>query len=203
MTFDPKLAPSNKNCTPVMASLALAVAATVTVPETVAPATGEVIDTVSEVVLVLFTVIDTAALVALFPELSTATAVRLCLPFAKVVVFNDCEYGATVTTAPTLEPSTWNCTLATPTLSDAVAVTVIVPETVAPETGELIATVGGAVADGWLLELELITPLHPELIRAKTTTNKHPARLITWVDPANHLRKSIIGILDLAALDSA
>jgi hypothetical protein len=75
-----------------MASLAAAVATTVTVPETVEPATGEVIDTVSDgVVLVLFTVIDTAALVALFPDVSTATAVRLCLPFAKVAVFNDCE----------------------------------------------------------------------------------------------------------------
>ena len=91
MTFDPRLAPSNRNCTPVIASLAVAVATTVTVPETVAPGTGEVIDTVSGVVLVLFTVIGTAALVALFPEVSAATAVRLCLPFAKVAVFNDCE----------------------------------------------------------------------------------------------------------------
>jgi hypothetical protein len=94
--FDPKSDPSNRNCTPLTTSLAVAVAvaATVTVPETVAPATGEVIDTVSVgdgAVLVLFTAIDTAALVALFPDVSTATAVRLCLPFAKVPVFKDCE----------------------------------------------------------------------------------------------------------------
>jgi hypothetical protein len=62
-----------------------------TVPETVAPLAGEVIDTVSGVVLVLFTVMDTAVLVVLFPAVSVAMAVRLCLPFAKVVVFNDCE----------------------------------------------------------------------------------------------------------------
>jgi hypothetical protein len=74
-----------------MATLSDAVAAMVVVPETVAPEDGEVIETVSEVVLALFTAITTAALVALFPELSTATAVSLWLPFAKVAVFNDCE----------------------------------------------------------------------------------------------------------------
>jgi hypothetical protein len=162
------------------------------VPETLAPVTGELIETVGGVVSdVLLTVMDTAALVALFPEVSVATAVRLCLPLAKVFVFKDCEYGATVLAAPTLAPSTWNCTLATATLSDAVAVTVMVPETLAPATGELIETVGGVVSDaGWLLELT--SPEHPEFIRAKTTTSNHPARVITRADPANHLRISII-----------
>jgi hypothetical protein len=55
---------------------------------------------------------------------------------------------------------------------------VIVPETVAPEDGEVIETVGGVVFDGWLLE-ELTNPLHPELMTAKTTSRNHPARLIT------------------------
>ena len=108
-----------------------------------------------------------------------------------------------MTAAPRLEPSTSNCTLATPTLSDAVAVTVIVPETVAPELGELIDTVGGVVPAGWVLELELTNPLHPECIRAKNTTSKHPSRVITWVDPAGHLRIFILAILDLAVLKSA
>ena len=47
-----------------------------------------------------------------------------------------------VSAAPTLAPSTWNCTLAIPMLDVAVALTVIVPETVAPETGEVIDTTG-------------------------------------------------------------
>jgi hypothetical protein len=64
------------------------------------------------------------------------------------------------------------------TLSDAVAAMVIVPETVAPEDGEVIETVSGVVFDGWLLE-ELTNPLHPELMTAKTTSRNHPARLIT------------------------
>jgi hypothetical protein len=88
---EPRVAPSSRNCTDDTPAAAVAVAVTEIVPETVAPEAGEVIDTVTGVALVLLTVIDTAALVALFPEVSTATAVRLYLPFAKVVVFNDCE----------------------------------------------------------------------------------------------------------------
>jgi hypothetical protein len=86
------LEPSTWNCTLPTATLSDAVAESVIVPETVAPETGEVIETVGGVVSdVLFTVMDTAVLVVLFPEVSAATAVRLCLPFARVVVFNDCE----------------------------------------------------------------------------------------------------------------
>jgi hypothetical protein len=70
-------------------SLAVAVATSVTVPDTVAPATGEVIVTVSGVVLVLFTVIDTPVLVVLSFALSVATAVNVCFALASVVVFND------------------------------------------------------------------------------------------------------------------
>ena len=47
---------------------------------------------------------------------------------------------------PRFAPSSRNCTLATPTLSEAFAVTVIVPLTVAPFAGEEIDTVGGVVS---------------------------------------------------------
>jgi hypothetical protein len=89
VTFDPRAVPSSKNCTLAIGRLSVAVAEIVMVPDTVAPLAGEVIETDSGVVLVLLTVIDTAALVALFPELSVAIAVRLCFPFVSVVVFND------------------------------------------------------------------------------------------------------------------
>ena len=118
-------------------------------PETIAPEAGVIIETVGELVfelLTLLAVIDTAALVALFPAVSTTTAVRLCLPFTNVVVFNDCEYGAAATAVPRFVPSTWNCTLATPTLSLALAETVTVPATVAPLAGAVIDTVGGVVS---------------------------------------------------------
>jgi hypothetical protein len=87
-------------------------------------------------------------------------------------------------------------------LSDAVAATVIVPETVAPEAGALIETTGGVVFDCWLLELELTNPLHPEFIRAKTATSKYPTRVITCV-PVTHLRISIIEILVVAFVNFA
>jgi hypothetical protein len=61
------------------------------VPETVAPDPGEVMDTVTGGWVVLFTVIETAALVALLFEVSVATAVSVCLPLASVVVLKDAE----------------------------------------------------------------------------------------------------------------
>jgi len=139
----PRLDPSNKNCTDAIPVPALALAVTEIVPETVAPAVGEVMDTVIGAVLVLFTVIDTPALVALLFAVSVAIAVSVCFPFATFVVSNACEYGGVVSRDPNGAPSTSNCTLATPTLPAAVASTVIVPETVAPEAGDVIDTVGG------------------------------------------------------------
>jgi hypothetical protein len=45
-------------------------------------------------------------------------------------------------------PLYWNWTPATPTLSEASAVTVIVPETVAPDAGDVMLTVGAVVSLG-------------------------------------------------------
>jgi hypothetical protein len=75
-------------------------------PETVAPEVGDVMATVGSMLLLLFTVIETAGLAALLFDVSVATAVRLCLPLASVVVFKDAEYGAVVFAAPRFEPST-------------------------------------------------------------------------------------------------
>ena len=52
-----------------------------------------------------------------------------------------------VSSAPRLAPSSWNCTPTTPTLSEAVAETVTVPETVAPELGDVTLTVGAVVSE--------------------------------------------------------
>src|SRR6059036_790110 len=98
--------------------------------------------------VVLSTVTPTAAAVAVFPAASRATAVRLCVPLAAKVVFQETEYGATVSSAPRLTPSSLNWTPTTPTLSEAEAETVIVPATVAPAAGAVIATVGGVVSGG-------------------------------------------------------
>ena len=55
-------------------------------------------------------------------------------------------YGALVSAAPRAAPSRVNCTLATPTLSDAFACTVTVPETVVPPAGAVTETVGAVVS---------------------------------------------------------
>src|SRR2546428_48641 len=59
------------------------------------------------------------------------------------VVSHEIEYGDPVSSAPRFTPSSWNWTPTTPTLSLAVAVTVVEPVTVAPATGAVTETVGG------------------------------------------------------------
>ena len=93
-------------------------------------------------VLSLFTVTETELEVVVFPAASRATAVRVCEPLVAVVVSQEDEYGEVVSSVPRFTPSNLNCTPATPTLSEAVAVTEVVPETVAPEVGAVMETVG-------------------------------------------------------------
>src|SRR5881296_1492230 len=67
----PRLAPSSLNCTPTTPTLSVALAETVTVPATVAPAAGAVIDTVGSVVSGSGAVVNvTSADVARFPAAS-------------------------------------------------------------------------------------------------------------------------------------
>jgi hypothetical protein len=60
-----------------------------------------------------------------------------------VVVFQDTEYGALVSSLPRAAPSRRNWTPTTPTLSAASAVTDTVAETVEPPAGAVTDTVGG------------------------------------------------------------
>src|SRR5207247_10532598 len=92
-----------------------------------------------------------------FPAASLATAVRVCEPLPTVVVFQETEYGEAVSSAPRLAPSTRNCTPATPILSEAEALTVTVPDTVAPDAGALMLTEGGVVSGGGGDEPPLVT----------------------------------------------
>src|ERR1700736_6314229 len=68
-------------------------------------------------------------------------------------------YGEAVNAAPRFTPSSWNCTLATPTLSEAFAVTVTVFETVAPFAGTTTDTVGRVVSGVVLFTVTVTTPL--------------------------------------------
>jgi hypothetical protein len=86
---------------------------------------------------------ETAALVVVCPPALLATAVSKWLPLESVVVLSEKLKGALVTAGPALVPSTLNRTLVV--LADALVEMVTVPETVAPEAGEVMATVGGVV----------------------------------------------------------
>src|SRR2546427_8842183 len=80
-------------------------------------------------------------------EVSRARAAGVCVElFDRVVVSQPIVYGGVVTSAPNATPSTRNCTPATPTLSEAVAVTATVPLTVAPFAGAVTLTAGGVVS---------------------------------------------------------
>jgi hypothetical protein len=60
-------------------------------------------------------------------------------------------YGAVVSGAPRFTPLSVNCTDATPTLSEALADTLIVPLTVAPDPGDVSETLGAEVSETALL----------------------------------------------------
>src|SRR5207249_3400509 len=94
----------------------------------------------------LLTVTVTALDVVRFPAASRAMAVSVCEAFDAVVVFHDTVYGVAVSSEPRFTPSSWNWRPATPTLSEAFADTVIVPDTVDPPVGLVMETVGGVVS---------------------------------------------------------
>src|SRR3989442_11784762 len=131
-------------------TLSPAVAVTLMLLPVHAPFDGLLITIVGGVVSppVLFTVTVTADEVVVLPAASRATAVSVCVPFATVFVSHEMEYGAVVSSAARFAPSSLNWTPATPTLSLAVALTVIVLLTVVPLDGALIVTLGGVVSGG-------------------------------------------------------
>jgi len=105
----------------------------------------------------LFTVTVTAAEVVVFPAASLALAVRVWEPFVACAVFQLVLYGLVLSVAMTL-PSMRKSTEATPTLSEAEAEMVLVPETVAPFDGAVRDTVGGVVSGAALLTVT-VTPV--------------------------------------------
>src|SRR5439155_1226574 len=165
VTSAPKFVPSTLNCTPTTPTLSVAVADTVTVPDTLAAGAGAVIATVGGATSATVTL---TAAVAVWPAASRATALTLWAPGATRAVSHTIEYGAAVTSAPRFTPSSLNCTPTTPTLSVAVAETVTVPETLAAGAGAVSATVGGAVSATVTLTAALA--VWPAASRATTLT---------------------------------
>ena len=91
----------------------------------------------------LFTVTFTGADVSRLPDASRARTLIAYGPFETVKVFQEIEYGAVVSSAPSGAPSTRNWTPATASLSVAEADTVAAePERVAPAAGAVTETTG-------------------------------------------------------------
>src|SRR4029077_1969084 len=81
--------------------------------------------------------------VAELPAASHPTAANVWEPAGAVVVFQAIVYGDAVSSGASSTPSSLNSTPATPTLSVAVALNVVVPETVALAAGAVMETTGG------------------------------------------------------------
>ena len=84
----------------------------------------------------LLTIIAIAELVAVCAAELLAVAVSEWLPLERFFVFSERLNGALVTAAPEFAPSTLNCTLVV--LEETLVETATVPETVAPDEGEVI-----------------------------------------------------------------
>jgi hypothetical protein len=138
-------APSTHNSTRVTPTLSLALAVTVVVPLTFAPAAGEVIDVAGASVSGAGPLLTDTVTVVDCPTLFAASYARDCsvwLPFASVVVFQLKLYGDALSVNASA-PSIQSSTRVTPTLSVAVAVTSVVALTLVPFPGLVIAVVGG------------------------------------------------------------
>jgi hypothetical protein len=93
---------------------------------------------------VLLTVTVTDEDVVELPAASRAVAVTVCEPLGTVKLSQEMEYGLDVSSEPTLLPSSLNWTPETPTLSEALALSVtLLPDMLAPAEGAVRLTVGG------------------------------------------------------------
>ena len=141
MSSAPRAAPSSWNCTPTTPTLSEALAETVTGPVTVAPEVGEVMTTVGGV-LSLNTVTVTSGEGHQTPSTSCATALKVWVPLLAGTVFQGIEYGAPLSAAPRLAPSSWNWTRWTVRrpMMLTLASTWVVPPTVEPDVGKVTVT---------------------------------------------------------------
>src|SRR5439155_24744477 len=133
----PRASPSSRNWTLATRTLSKTVALTVIVPATGNPEVGDVMVTVGA--LDTATVTGAEVVVVGLPLLR-AMAVRVCGPLLAVAVSHEMENGAVAAGGARGAPSSRNWTLATRALSGTVALTVIVPVTGDPETGDVIVT---------------------------------------------------------------
>lgn len=108
------------------------------------------------------------ALLAVCEAELLATALNVWLPLVSLVVSNAIVKGALLIAAPEFAPSTWNCTRVV--FDDALAVTETLPETVAPDSGAVMLTVGGVGGGGSVFVPEPLRPLQPVETRTSSAS---------------------------------
>lgn len=117
-------------------------------------------------------------LVAVCEAALLATALSAWLPFVSWVVSSAIVKGALLIAAPEFAPSTWNCTRVV--FDDALAVTDTLPDTVAPESGDVMDTVGAGGGGGAVLDPEPLRPLQPDDARASNARNQIAPAECRW-----------------------
>ena len=75
-----------------------------------------------------------------------------------------------MSSAPSATPSSLNCTPTTPTLSEALALTVVAPASMAPAAGDAIPTVGGVVSFNTVTVTGSDSQVAPSKSRATATS---------------------------------
>src|SRR4029079_15672929 len=121
------------------------------------------------------TVTLTPADVPVAPDASRATAVRVWMPFAAVVVSQHIAPGEAVSSAPRFDPSSLNWTPAAPPSSDAEAVTANAVCSVSRGPGDVISTEGGLLT---VTDSVLGVPTFPAASRAVAVSPCVPAAAV-------------------------
>jgi hypothetical protein len=103
---------------------------------------------------------------AVFPATSEARTCKICEPLLAVIVSHGAMYGELRIPKPRAVPSSVNCTRGTPLKPEVAAAMLIVPDTAAPEAGDVIDTLACV-----LLPLEIFTLTALGILRAPVVSN--------------------------------
>lgn len=122
------------------------------------------------------------------PAASNALETMVCDPFATVVVFQLKERAVALVLLAATAPSIRICIWVTPTLSEAVALRVTVPETVAPLASDEMEVVGGVVSVPGVVTFSAKSSITNEVCRVESSV---PTKLIWMVWPLKEVRSKV------------
>jgi hypothetical protein len=133
------------------------------------------------------TVTVTVADVPTLPAASNDFETIVCDALVNVVVFQAKESDVAFVLLATTLPSIRSCIWVTPTLSEAVAVTVTVPETVAPLAGAVTEVVGGVVS---MVDVVTFSAKSSSTKEVCSDASSWPTKLIWMVWPLKEVRSN-------------